>query len=104
MLSIFARRCARIRGPRGISAAERKAILEIEKYDKIRHKAKTYLKDWQERWRRAGVGAAIAGAGATTAGTMARQQVSVISLEHAAKYKGQRIGEGHLKGQCATGV
>lgn len=84
---------ARTRGPSGISASERKAILEIEKYDKIRPKAKTYLKGLQERWRRAEAVAATA-----------KQQGIVVSLKHAAKYKGQYIGEGRLKGQCAAGV
>jgi len=32
---------ARIRGPKGISASEGKAILEVEKYEKIRPGAKT---------------------------------------------------------------
>jgi len=51
------------------------------------------LKGVQKRWK-------LAEAGAATA----KQQGSVVSLEHAAKYKGQSIGEGRLKGQCATGV
>lgn len=84
---------ARKRGPGGVSASERKAILEIEKYDKIRPKAKTYLRDIQEQWKRTEAGAATA-----------KRQGIAVSLEHAAKYKGQYIGEGRLKGQCATGV
>jgi len=32
------------------------------------------------------------------------RQGIVVNLRHAAKYKGQYIGEGRLKGQCAAGV
>jgi hypothetical protein len=77
------------RGPKGIGAVEYKAILEIAKYDKVGSKAQAYLKDLQNRWNKAAA---------------AKRQGFVVSLAHAAKYKGKLLGEGRLKGQCATGV
>jgi hypothetical protein len=77
------------KGPKGIGASEWKAILAIGTYDKLGPKAAEYLQALEKRWN---------------AAAMSQRQGGVVSLTHAAKYKGQSLGDGRLKGQCATGV
>jgi hypothetical protein len=82
-------RVAATQGPTGIGAVEWKAILVIAKYKEVGSKAQAYLKDLQHRWNNA---AAV------------RLQGFVVPLSEAAKYEDKYLGEGKLKGQCATGV
>lgn len=82
-------RVASTQGPAGIGAVEWKAILEIAKYKSIGPKAQEYLDGVQQRWNNAAA---------------PRRQGFVVALSEAAKYDGKSLGEGKLKGQCATGV
>ena len=82
-------RVASTQGPAGIGAVEWKAIQEIARYDQVGPKAEAYLKELQRRWNSAAT---------------AKPKGIVVSLTEAAKYDGKLLGEGSLKGQCATGV
>lgn len=85
-------KAASIDGVAGIGKAEWQAILEIEKYDRIGPKARTYFDDLKKRWQTA----------ATPAGGFA------VSLTHAAKFKDKLLSDDpgwkRFKGECAAGV